>query len=427
MKITYLYQTDGQTLARPSAPRVHVFSIIQGLQRLGHQTKLMTLYGRGTLFTDDLESVSASTADRTKSAYSSPLMSRGYRLFESGVRRVQTSTGSPYLGLFDSHRIYEACRRTIADCDVIHERANLQGIGGAVASRRLGVPLVLEFNGDSIDELEKDGKGLRGVRLRYAQWSTRFALASAAKVISVSTSLKDYLVKAWHVDASKIIVLPNGADTDRFGRSYDTRSLRASLGLGDELVIVWIGGFYKWHDLTLLVQSFASLHQVFPRTKLLLVGDGQSLPQIRSEIARLNLQENVICTGRVDHDKIPQLLALADIAVAPLRDMPEGYGCSPLKLYEYMAAGKPIVASGLGQIGEVVSHGDTGLLVEPGDGNELTAAITTLLADSTERSRLGRNARQQAVVNHSWDAYVRRLEDIYYDVLDKQGSTQKVH
>jgi glycosyltransferase involved in cell wall biosynthesis len=121
---------------------------------------------------------------------------------------------------------------------------------------------------------------------------------------------------------------------------------------------------------------------------------------------------------------VPEILSIADIAVVPSSPVPASRGGTgtPLKLFEYMAAAKPIIATALDQAAEVIHDGHNGLLVEAGDVHKFAEAILTLLNDPMERVRLGQNARQQAIEKYSWKAYTRRLEEIYLTVLENATS-----
>jgi glycosyltransferase involved in cell wall biosynthesis len=121
---------------------------------------------------------------------------------------------------------------------------------------------------------------------------------------------------------------------------------------------------------------------------------------------------------------MPEMLSIADVAVVPSAPVSASHGGTgtPLKLFEYMAAGKAIIATALNQAAEVIQDGQNGLLVEAGDINGFTEAMLTLLNDSGERGRLGQNARRHAVEQHSWEEYTKRLEEIYLNVLEKASS-----
>jgi glycosyltransferase involved in cell wall biosynthesis len=193
--------------------------------------------------------------------------------------------------------------------------------------------------------------------------------------------------------------------------------MREKLDFGNAPVIAFVGGFQLWHGLDLLVESFARVLTECPQAKLLLVGDGPAREVVEAQIAKFELGNSVVITGLIPQSQVPKMLAVADIAVIPYPELPQELWFSPLKLYEYMAAGKAIVASNAGQIAEVIQNGQNGLLVESGDVEGLGNAIVALIKNPIERERLGNNAKQQALEQHSWKQYIRRLEEIYLSVL----------
>ena len=188
------------------------------------------------------------------------------------------------------------------------------------------------------------------------------------------------------------------------------------MGLTDEPVVMFVGGFYLWHDLILLLESFSRVVHEIPNAKLILIGDGKTRSTIEQKTVDSRLEQAVIMTGTVDHNRIPEMLAIADVVVAPFVSFFSGQGGSALKLFEYMAAGKAIVATRTGQVAEIIRNDHNGLLVEAGDVNGFANAIVTLLEQPMQRNRLGRNARREAVEHHSWEQYAKRLEEIYMRV-----------
>jgi glycosyltransferase involved in cell wall biosynthesis len=187
---------------------------------------------------------------------------------------------------------------------------------------------------------------------------------------------------------------------------------------------MWVGGFYPWHDLDLLLESFTLVLQKQPRARLVLVGEGQTRTALEQRVRRNGLQHAVIMTGAIAHTSVPEMVSIAEIAVVPAAPVPASRGGTgtPLKLFEYMAAGKAIVATAQNQAAEVIQDGLNGLLVEAGDVNRFAEAILKLLNDPAERVRLGQNARQQAIELYSWEQYTRRLEAIYLNVLGNAPS-----
>jgi glycosyltransferase involved in cell wall biosynthesis len=173
-------------------------------------------------------------------------------------------------------------------------------------------------------------------------------------------------------------------------------------------VIGFVGLFYPWHGVRSLAEAFVSLHHCHPEMRLLLVGDGEERPHVEYLLRRGDAMESCLLTGSVRRDDVPRYLAAMDVAVACHADIP-GFIGSPVKIFEYMAAGKAIVATRVGQIPEVVRDRDTGLLVAPDRPRELAHAIDTLFHDRPLRDRLADCAAAEARRHHTWDARVQAI------------------
>ena len=384
--------------------------IVRGLQMAGHRTMLLGLDGRRVVR-------AASVTDTSPSGHLGLSGGKPFKVVESGLRRAASVLRMPYLGLFDSYRFYEACCRNARDFDVFHERQGLMKIGGSLASKRLGTPLVLEVNADLFFEREFTGSPIQGAQKIVGAFMTRINYRTASAIVCVSEIVKRDLVARWSVPQERVWVLPNAVDVSAFGESADSRNVRLPLGLKDGPLVVFVGSFYPWHDLDLLVDSFVRVVQLRPRARLLLVGDGPNRRLLEERIGVARIRQSVVLTGSMPHEMIPHILHASDVAVAPYPKVSTGFWGSPMKIFEYMAAGKAIVASRVGQIAEVIRNGQTGLLAEPGDVQGFAQAVAHLLRDPSERARLGENARRQAVERHSWESYVERLERIYHTAL----------
>lgn len=342
---------------------------------------------------------------------------RGFRFIEGAIRRLQRSLGIPYYACFDSFRFYEATLQLLPDVDLCHEHNGLFCMGAAVACARTQKPYVLTFSADPILERKLVERPLRGIHAQVANREARYAFRIARKIICVSEQAKQQLIRNWRVDSEKIVVMPNGVDVHLFGRSYDPQPIRARFGFTNHPIIGFVGGFQPWHGTDLLVEAFSSLVSQHPNLRLLFVGDGPARPMIEKKVNQLGLSAKVVFTGLVPQSQVPKMLSIVDVAVIPYPKLPNDLWFSPLKLYEYMAAGKAIVASQSGQIAEVLQNGYNGILVEPGNLIALSEAINKLVIDSQLRIQLGENAQHQAVERHSWEKYIHRLEAIYTSVL----------
>jgi glycosyltransferase involved in cell wall biosynthesis len=416
-RIAYALQNTGVDLTSDVGAPSLVKQMLRGLQRAGHDVTLIELKGpRVTVVDAPCVDVPYDEAV-FREAPLGVTGTRWFRLAEGGARRLQRTLNFPYLALFDSLRFYEACLGQLPGRSLCHEYHGLSSLGAALACARLRIPYVVTLDADLLLESRVVGRPIRGIRALVAAQQERLAYRLADKIICVSAQAKQHFVEKWRVDAGKIAVLPNGVDTDLFAPRLDSCAAKKSLGLNATPTIGFLGGFQKWHGIELLLAAFQQVLVDMPDAQLLLVGDGPVRPAIEDRIQEQQLSERVHITGYVSQEKVPEILAAMDVAVAPYPRLPEELWFSPLKLYEYMAAGKAIVASRSGQIADVIRDGENGLLVEPGNVHEMAAGILALLKDGSLRASLGRRAREQAEDRHSWDRYIRRLEEIYDSVL----------
>ena len=413
MKILYAVQNvGGIDLRYDIGDTVPVKYSLLGLRQLNHDISYVTLAGREVRGFDDITSLS--------DYWAAPLgisQTRSFKFLESASRRLQREIGLPYYALFDSFRFYEALIRCLPNFDLCHEHNGLFCTGAALACRRLNKPYVLTFSADPILENRIVGTPLKGIHAIAARASARFTYQLADRVLCVSEPAKKQLVNTWNVDPNKITVMANGVDIDLFRPYPDDNQIRDEYGLGDSKIVSFVGGFQEWHGIDNLIDSFVKVKAVTPKVKILLVGDGPGRPSIDNKISEMGLQSEVIITGNVPQARIPAILGVVDIAVIPYPKFDNELWFSPLKLYEYMACGKAIVASKSGQIADVLNHGVDGLLVEPGEIDELAMEITKLLNNAPLRAKLGKQARAKAVMEHSWAKYFKRLENVYQSVL----------
>ncbi len=295
--------------------------------------------------------------------------------------------------------------------DFIYQRYSRFTWAGVAASLLFERPLFLEYNGSEVWVGKHwDEAGMFDLLERFEQLNLR----AAARVFVVSEVERKNLLQAG-VPEHKITVNPNGVDVDRFRPGVGGKDVRAELGIGDDQQLVgFVGTFGPWHGVMELAKAIALVPREVP-LKFLLVGAGKLKSEMEQAIREAGLIDRVIFTGSVAHERVPALLDACDILVAPhipLADGSDFFG-SPTKLFEYMAMGKGIVASRLGQIGDVLSHEETALLVEPGNSEELATSIMRLANSKEMRERLGVNARRVAVEKFTWRHNARRVLDAY--------------
>lgn len=412
MKIAYVMQNTGVDLTSDAGAASLVKSTLNCLLDEGHSMGVLALDGLSVKLMED--------AARLEKKTDAPLGLAGNKallLVERAIRRLQGMLRVPYVAWFDSWRFYQACLRVLPNYQVCHEYHGLFCLGAALACKRLNIPYVITADADLLFELEVVGRPLRGLHARLAEWEVRWGYRMAQKILCVSEAARRRLVEHWGVPAEKCVVLPNAVDAGRFAGEFDRPRIRAEWQLGNAPVVGFVGSFQPWHGLELLLESFAETLTHVPQAKLLLVGDGPIRADIEAQVAAMGLTDSVVMAGFVPQSAVPELVSVMDVAVIPYPKFPQELWFSPLKLYEYMAAGKAIVASADGQIAAVLKHQHTGRLIEPGHVPGLTTAIVTLLKDPAERARLGAAAQAQAITRHSWENYARQLTEVYQSVL----------
>jgi glycosyltransferase involved in cell wall biosynthesis len=253
--------------------------------------------------------------------------------------------------------------------------------------------------------------------LKYEKLSERIELLNlrlADMIVVVSQPMKDELVRR-RIDSEKILVNPNGVDPERYSPDVDGSFTRAQYVLDGKTVIGFIGTFGKWHGAEILAETFGKLLHKYPgyhgRVKLLMIGDGITMPLVKENINKFAMRESCVLTGLIPQEDGPKYLAACDILVASHKPNPDGtpFFGSPTKLFEYMAMGKGIVASNLNQIGEVLKHDHTAWLVKPGDVESLMEGLRILIDDRVRRERLGQAARSEVVAKYTWKEHTRKI------------------
>jgi glycosyltransferase involved in cell wall biosynthesis len=294
----------------------------------------------------------------------------------------------------------------------VYQRYSLNNYTALKLARVYGVPFVLEYNGSEIWVNRHWGNALQ-----YEALSARIEwlnLLAADLIVVVSKAMQEELVGRGLTDR-KIIVNPNGVNPDRYSPVVDGDEVRRRYGLVGKTVLGFIGTFGRWHGAEVLAEAFRELVQAHPQyrdtVRLLMIGDGVMMPEVKRRLQNSVAATATILTGLIPQEQGPEHLAACDILVSPHVPNPDGtpFFGSPTKLFEYMAMGKGIVASDLDQIGEVLRHDGTALLVKPADVKSLSDGMVVLIEDKERRERLGMEARKDAVSKFTWKAHTARI------------------
>ena len=357
MKILYHHRIrskDGQA--------VHLEELIGSFRELGHEVLL----------------VGPEAFERASFGHDPKLLSAMKKLIPKFVYEL--------LEIGYNFRAYFRLRRACASFlpDVIYERYNLYSLAGVWCRNQGRVPLLLEVNAPLASERAKfGGLGFPGIARRLEGWVWR----NADSVLPVSHVLGDE-IRVAGVDPARITIIPNGVHPGHFC-NVEEATVKQELNLRGKIVLGFAGFVRDWHGLNSVVDLMAR-PDVPSNLHFVVIGDGPAVGPLRKQVEDLNVADRVSFAGLVARERLPRLLAAFDIALLP-RCVEY---CSPLKLFEYMAAGKAIVAPAQDNVREVLEDQISGLLFSPENCEAMAAAILRLANDADLRIRLGGLARQ---------------------------------
>lgn len=384
MKILYHHRVasrDGQF--------VHIDAIIKVLKQQGHEIILVAPeISEKTDFGDNGGWVSRLRS--TLPGFMAELLEFGYSFLDFYKLRKAIKTHRP---------------------DVIYERYNLFLPSGIWAKKLYGLPLLLEVN----SPLYQERNDYTGIALpMLARWSEYYAWRNADHVLPVSHVLAGYLDEAG-VRQESITVIPNGIDAGLFAAESQPARMADFEG---KTVIGFVGFCREWHRLDAVMDKIAELNN--PDLHLLVVGDGPVLPALREKAKALNLNHQIHLPGLVPRDNMPRWLAQIDIALQPAVTP----WCSPLKLIEYLACGKAIVAPDADNIKELLAHGHNALLFQDGNMDAMINAIEFLIQHPEQQARLRLAARQ--TINDkqlTWTANGEKIVRLFEQYLSRTEPT----
>jgi PEP-CTERM/exosortase A-associated glycosyltransferase len=314
-------------------------------------------------------------------------------------------------------RLDEVARRV--QPDVIHAHSPvLNALPALRVGRRLGVPVVYEvraFWEDAAVDLGVAREG--GLRYRATRAIETYALNAADRVTTICEGLRNDML-ARGVPASKVTVIPNAVDVAAFspGGTAD-EALKARLGIGGCTVLGFVGSFYAYEGLDLLIAALPRIVARCGDARVLLVGGGPHEAALRDAVQRLRLEASVVMPGRVAHADVQRYYDAIDVLAYPRRSMRLTELVTPLKPLEAMAQGRLVVASDVGGHRELIRDGNTGVLFRAGDVDSLVETVARVLAERDRWPAMRAAARRFVEIERNWPASVARYADVYNSVL----------
>jgi glycosyltransferase involved in cell wall biosynthesis len=368
---------------RPTAemvgPKTHVLGVIKGFKNLHWQVE--------TFIVGDRVPLAWISKGSEKSLSGNPFLA-----FASDLIRL-------FIGYINAHKVY---KQYGSEVNCVYERFGLfQALGRVFKSH--GVPWILETNALLSDESKNQRKTV--VLGRLARFFEKKAYENCDILVCISDTLKKIIISELNIPKEKIIVIPNGVDTDLIHpNNYVAKRLFSNFTIG------FVGSLYPWSGLDLLIKAIGRLQHKGLEICLTVVGDGLMRDEWQALAKALGLEEKVNFLGKLPWEDVPQYIAGFDICYSGQINFGQGsMYLSPLKLYEYMAMAKPVIASAFEDAQSTIEHGNTGFLYSPGDQIDLEKVLTEVYSHKETLPNMGLKARKNVENNHTWTVRVAKI------------------
>ncbi len=392
MNVIYHHRTAGDRVER-----VHIMGIVQALRGMGHRVWIASppgcepeLKGRASSL-PSVGVVSSGTAT-------------GLRARLKGFARkappVLFEIAELLYNFYSMGAMLRICLDGRRRPGLIYERMTANSIAPTLLAKLLRIPIVQEVN------VTADVGRLRPLVLgRLTRALERWVFRHAAQQITVSRRFRQLIIDAGLPGARDAIISPNAVSAELFGDDVPPPPDHAELRRPGQTLVGYVGAFVPYHGVEYLVEIAACLRKRRPDCRWLLVGDGVMRARVEEELDERGLRDLFLMPGAVRHEEVPGYVSLMDVCVMP-KSNPHG---SPMKVFEYMAMGKPAVAPRLGPLQEVIRDGENGFLFEPDDLGDIERKIDLLLGDDELRRRAGAQARHDILAHHTWEANTRQF------------------
>jgi glycosyltransferase involved in cell wall biosynthesis len=367
------------------APIVHAYGSCKHLAKMGHRIDLIT------------NAPPEQFRDIGVNVHSVPNIKCGY----PAVRIIFNDTMLFFKSLFKK-------------CDVIYTRNAL--LAALFKIVRYNTPVVWEVNGLSSVELPLLGYS-SPLKIRFAKFLEEKLLPCLIDgLVVVTRGVEEVLLKSG-APKEKIHLVRNGVNHQEFDPMKKRKNIRALYNIPDsDIVIVFVGKIYAWHGIEHLFKILGRILREKKNVKLLFVGDRREELNIKLQrlVTELSLSTNIIFTGWIDNNDIPDYIASAD---AGIHTGMHGYELNPIKVLEYMAASKPVIGTAFG-LNELITESNGGIVIDPLDYEDSTKRILSLINNLDAMKKLGRNAREYVIRNHDWEKVTANLEDALKSIVD---------
>ena len=391
LKILYHHRTRGDNVER-----VHILGMVVALENLGHR-----VFIAGPPGVKLEKKLTKNVTLKRRSGWTIEL----WRKLSSHCPEVFFEMMEIMYNFYSFFNLFRAFRKK--RIDFIYERYALFSFSGVLFSKIRKAPIFIEVNDSALVERNRNL-----LFIALARKLEKWVFKRASCIVTVSGVFRSVISKLGIME-NRIVVIPNAIDPNLFHVFPERQSsLRQELGLAGKIVIGYVGNFSIWHKLEFLIKGVAKVLDQGFDIHCILVGEGASTSAMKKLAFRIGIEQNFNFLGKKPHNEIAEYIALMDLCVLPSAN----HYCSPVKIFEYMAMGKAIVAPNLPNIREILTHGVDAMLFEPGDNDGFCKALFQLLENPGLREKVGNNARIKIYEKHLWKQNAKELIDLFLEL-----------
>ena len=395
MKILYVFYHEYERMP------IHAVEVIEEMNRQGHQVIVVTAISRHFL--------QGLAWPHTIQVHRVPIVNlKGLRTLSFFINSLIVL---PFWCLKESPSI-------------VYERFSLTSLATVWITRLFGIPLVLEVNGISVDELALSGSAR--LRLHLHKLVEGWVFRGSDLLITVTEGIRQWIGSEHSVPIEKIETILNGTNPCRFTPS-DKGLARKEFGLDPERPIVgYLGSLFPWCGLELLIEASLLILESIPDV-LFLIGGGQAemKVELQRRVKHLGMEQHFVFQGEVPWEKAALFISAFDLAVAPAQFSNPRSGISPQKVYAYLACERPVVGSDIEGLGDLLTREGVGVSFPSGDAEKLAGAIIQLLQDRELAQTMGERGKQLVLDRFTWKRVVQKTVRIFKDILESRIEQQE--
>jgi len=395
-----LYVSNSWSFSPTHAAAVTTYEIVKGLAKKGHKVTVLV--------------PTVENSELLKKGSVEPVVSENVKAISLGFSVDHGKESFVFYGLscsmFFVPLVLKALRRR-GEYDAVismFHPSHLATFFAYLIARVMKAPLIVKVH-DLLVDATDPSLLRRGYKKAMFRFYLRF-LKRGDVFLVPSVEWVRLLARVYDVNKKRIVLFRNGADAVKFNSGVSCSSLRSALDLKDNKVVLYSGQVSRIRGLDYLVRSMVGVVKEVEDVRLLIVGDGGERSRLVVMVQQLGLDDCVLFLGSISHDFMPEYICSADVAIGPLVALPITVGTLPIKVIEYMACGKPVVACHDGASKELVVDGYNGVLIDSGDVGGLSSALIRLLNDAEFARNLGVSARKHVEKYHDWNVITAELD-----------------